>query len=1239
MKSHGVSEVCLSCDGPRFATHRLVRSRSCWGVAFLLALTSAASVRAQVCGDGVRHQVEACDDGNVVDGDGCSSSCTLEPGFQCARPDGRLTVCRAIVCGDGFRDLGEVCDDGNVVDGDGCSSSCAIETGFYCFGHRYQLDVCRPKNVCGDGFDDHGEGCDDGNVVDGDGCSSSCTLEPGFFCNLHRLRLTVCTPIVCGDAVRDSGENCDDGNAVDGDGCSSSCTLEPGFFCMLPTRGLSVCWATICGDGNIESGERCDDGNVVDGDGCSSLCELEPGFVCSGLPGSGQPSLCRAIVCGDGIRESGENCDDGNVVDGDGCSSICKLETGFICTDHSYRTVCRAIVCGDGMRESGELCDDGNVVDGDGCSSSCISESGFVCTGRSGGLSVCRAIVCGDGIIEGGELCDDGNPLDGDGCSSLCDIEPGFSCSGEPSLCALPGTSCCEEHPTPGCDDPIIQDCVCSQFGMWDCCLFVWHPLCADVANQCGASCFGCGDGIVAPGEQCDGPDDLACPGQCQPDCTCPLLPVCGDGVANQPSEQCDGLDDGACFGLCQLDCTCPPLPVCGDGVIEVGEACDDGNVLGGDGCGASCFVESGFECSGQPSVCSEISCTIPPSGMVSWWPGDGSADDIQGGRNGTLVNGATFANGMVGQALSLDGVDDYVSIPDNDLWTFPASDFSIDLWINLRVVKVGSVGHPGQIFIGHDEGSGYRNKWLLGLGGGVLFFHINDPGGNSVFIGQFPFSPSAGQWYHVTVTRGGSSFTFYVDGVPVGSTTNATPIPNANAPLTIGQAEGLGFVDGLIDEVEIFSRALSAAEILAIYNAGSAGKCKSSAVDTDGDGIVDDVDNCPSTPNPDQMDTDASGIGDACQPCYGQLLDEGGFENRGESWQRSSNGGRSVVELDSAAGDHALQMLGSALYPRTVTQAVSVNGNASYQLNVWVETSWVGGDGVTTQVTWLDEEENEIQTDVTGHLVGTNDWTRLTAQVSAPTNAVYARFVLFMAVDPTHEGAAWFDDAEFIEMSAACDDSDSCTVDDCEPFVGCDNTLDDTDSDGDGVVDCRDRCPGFSDGEDVDDDGVPDGCDACIGQLLDDPGFEAEGVGWHHVNNGGRSVVATSSHRGGRSLQMLGHDAWDREVFQDIAAGEGTGYDASVWVRSEDIDCEDVTVSLIWLDAAGLDWNTSGHVVATDLLGNVRGTTPWTQLSGTFAAPVGAVVVRLHLYMGIDSDQAGAAWFDDAALCGNGNP
>lgn len=72
----------------------------------------------------------------------------------------------------------------------------------------------------------------------------------------------------------------------------------------------------VCGNGIAEGTEECDDGNTLDGDSCSSTCTL------TGVPPSAFPP-----TCGDGVVEDSEECDDGNTLDGDGCSSICAIET------------------------------------------------------------------------------------------------------------------------------------------------------------------------------------------------------------------------------------------------------------------------------------------------------------------------------------------------------------------------------------------------------------------------------------------------------------------------------------------------------------------------------------------------------------------------------------------------------------------------------------------------------------------------------------------------------------------------------------------------------------------------------------------------------------------------------------------------------------------------------------------------------------------------------------------------
>lgn len=285
------------------------------------------------CGDGVRQINEECDDGNSNQDDDCSNQCVSQKVIVAENTgislDDNFVSVPTQVCPNGIIEAPEECDDNNSVNGDGCDISCLIE-----------------KEVrCGDGIRQVGEQCDDGNSINGDGCSNICKIED----------IEIDTLIACGDGIKDALEECDNGkkNGTAPDACRNSCKLA------------------ICGDGIKDSLEECD----------------------SGANNSFKPNACRPTClraeCGDGIIDIGEECDGG-----DACSSIC--------------TILAQSICGNGKKEAQEQCDDGNIFGGDGCSSRCSTELFTPIT------------TCGNSIIEGSEQCDDGNTIDTDACSNKC---------------------------------------------------------------------------------------------------------------------------------------------------------------------------------------------------------------------------------------------------------------------------------------------------------------------------------------------------------------------------------------------------------------------------------------------------------------------------------------------------------------------------------------------------------------------------------------------------------------------------------------------------------------------------------------------------------------------------------------------------------------------------------------------------------------------------------------------------
>ena len=457
-------------------------------------------VSTMICGDGKVTGSEACDDANTNGGDGCSADCKLvEPGFACSTPgQACVQVTTPAVCGNGIVESGETCDDGNSASNDGCSSTCSVESLYTCPtpGAACQLSI-----YCGDGILNGTEQCDDGNRKPGDCCDGNCNLEANCACVTPVPALSppkqVCTStMMCGDSKVTGSEACDDGNAKSGDGCSSDCTtVEPGFNCPSTGGACKAVAKQVCGNGILEAGEYCDDGNSASGDGCSSTCQVENGYVCV-VAGK----ACSPIAsCGDATVTftRGETCDDGNTKSGDGCSPQCIVEQGWVCDNSgqlmtpSQPSSCTYTVkCGDKKIGGSETCDDGNTTSGDGCSSTCQLEPGWVCpvVGRA-----CKANACGDGIVAGTETCDDGGTTSGDGCSATCKREDGWVCPTAGSACRK---TVCGDKTTEGseqCDDGnLVPYDGCSP-------TCTMEPVCAD--GTCSAVC---GDGLKFPQEACD---------------------------------------------------------------------------------------------------------------------------------------------------------------------------------------------------------------------------------------------------------------------------------------------------------------------------------------------------------------------------------------------------------------------------------------------------------------------------------------------------------------------------------------------------------------------------------------------------------------------------------------------------------------------------------------------------------------------------------------------------------------
>jgi cysteine-rich repeat protein len=293
----------------------------------------------------------------------------------------------------------------------------------------------------------------------------------------------------------------------------------------------------VCGDGELEGTEACDDGNRRADDGCSADCRIE---------------------CGDG-RVSGEELCDVGIASGEGsCPTAC--DDGEACTtDTLLGTACAASCAATAITVA---------RDEDGC---CPPDATSL-------VDRDCPVVCGNGLLELGELCDAAIVAGAGACPESCD--DGAACTSD--VLVGPGT----------CSAACVSTEITAPAAGDGCC-----PAGATVATDADCSPF-CGDGVLTAGEVCDvgiasgagscpascddaevcTRDALTGGGSCAATCThTPLGPAAGDGCC--PS--------GATIGT---DADCPAR--CGDGVRTAPEACDDGNVLTGDGCSPTCGRE-----------------------------------------------------------------------------------------------------------------------------------------------------------------------------------------------------------------------------------------------------------------------------------------------------------------------------------------------------------------------------------------------------------------------------------------------------------------------------------------------------------------------------------------------------------------------------------------------------------------------------------------------------------------------
>ena len=253
-------------------------------------------------------------------------------------------------------------------------------------------------------------------------------------------------------------------------------------------------------------------------------------------------------------------------------------------------------------------------------------------------------------------------------------------------------------------------------------------------------------------------------------------------------------------------------------------------------------------------------------SGIVGYWDFEGDLlDSSGGGHDGTAYGGAGFVGGYIGQGLYLDGVDDYVSIDSTEALR-PGRNFTFTMWLQPKTMGLS------KIIFAHGDDGGWNDGYMLygSLFGEVIFEARNDSGNQSVSTEDRMI---LNRWHHIACSYDGETVRIYLDAVEsanTGASGDVVYMEGDDNHVYIGKSSPTDIPDGnykfngVIDDLRFYERVLSPEDIIEFC-------------DMDGDGVPDNADNCPSTYNPDQKDSDDDGFGDACEYI---IVDKSGEED-----------------------------------------------------------------------------------------------------------------------------------------------------------------------------------------------------------------------------------------------------------------------------------------------------------------------------------------------------------------------
>jgi hypothetical protein len=234
------------------------------------------------------------------------------------------------------------------------------------------------------------------------------------------------------------------------------------------------------------------------------------------------------------------------------------------------------------------------------------------------------------------------------------------------------------------------------------------------------------------------------------------------------------------------------------------------------------------------PGVLPET-CIAPAPGLAAWFPAEDSTSDRVGGPAATKVGDVTYQDGRVGKAFRFPGSTNYLVSADilgghtegtvelwfkPEAWDWQSASSSAGLTVWSASAAPPPDGGYDVMLLGTHNGYTTNGEIMFGI-------HVTNGVAPGWKLAKSGIVPQAGAWYHLAGTWGPTGVRLYVNGELRGTEAYTGPAPAYTTHNVIGHSSWPDTgIRGLVDEVSLYHRALTASEIQSLYLAGSAGKC-----------------------------------------------------------------------------------------------------------------------------------------------------------------------------------------------------------------------------------------------------------------------------------------------------------------------------------------------------------------------------------------------------------------------------